>query len=347
MSRRISPRIHLGRSSKLTHPSGTVVETPLLVPSFSGKGFEMQKNGKSMIAKVIAATSTMLTDAMLVSAYDLHYRHIEHPSRLGSIPGITFVDSGGYEISDDQDLSSVRIHNPVKHAWTEELLRSVLKSWPKRLAAVFVSYDNPNEKRPSISEQLSRSLDLFSEHRDHLTTFLVKPEKKGHKLTKNIPQLLSEADVLSSYSVIGLTEKELGGNTLERMVNIAKIRLGLDEARVTTPLHIFGALDPLSACLYFLSGAEIFDGLTWLRYAYDDSGSCVYKRNFGVVDIGVNASDLQVEERVIGHNILYLQRLQRGMRDFLVDSDFRKLGPKHGVIRDALDSLRAELGGRL
>jgi hypothetical protein len=34
----------------------------------------------------------------------------------------------------------------------------------------------------------------------------------------------------------------------------------LDEAGVKSPIHVFGALDPLTVCLYFVAGAEVFDG---------------------------------------------------------------------------------------
>jgi hypothetical protein len=41
------------------------------------------------------------------------------------------------------------------------------------------------------------------------------------------------------------------------MLNIAKLPLALDQAGMRKiPLHIFGALDPLSSALYFMAGAE-------------------------------------------------------------------------------------------
>jgi hypothetical protein len=54
------------------------------------------------------------------------------------------------------------------------------------------------------------------------------------------------------------------------MLNIAKLPLALDQAGMRKiPLHIFGALDPLSSALYFMAGAE-----SWVRPANLPSKSC-------------------------------------------------------------------------
>ena len=51
-------------------------------------------------------------------------------------------------------------------------------------------------------------------------------------------------------------------------MTIHELRSQLDRAGVQAPIHIFGGLDPLYTPLYFAAGAELFDGLGWLRYAY-------------------------------------------------------------------------------
>ena len=52
-------------------------------------------------------------------------------------------------------------------------------------------------------------------------------------------------------------EKELGDSALVRMERIARLRRALDDAEVKAPVHVFGALDPILSCMYFLAGAEI------------------------------------------------------------------------------------------
>ena len=91
---------------------------------------------------------------------------------------------------------------------------------------------------------------------------------------------------------------------LDRMARTALLRRAMDEAGVTAPLHIFGALDPLSVCLYFLSGAEMFDGLTWIRYGYED-GRCLYTHNLGPLKYGLDATDNAIKSRTLFGNYYF------------------------------------------
>ncbi|MDW3181367.1 hypothetical protein [Roseobacter sp.] len=64
------------------------------------------------------------------------------------------------------------------------------------------------------------------------------------------------------------TEKEIGASTKDRLTFLAAFRDLLDEAGMETAIHVFGGLDPLMTPLYFLAGADVFDGLSWLGYAF-------------------------------------------------------------------------------
>ena len=57
-----------------------------------------------------------------------------------------------------------------------------------------------------------------------------------------------------------------------------------------TPIHVFGSLDTVTTPMYFLAGADIFDGLTWLRFAFH-GGYTVYKHNYGALKFGVATKD--------------------------------------------------------
>src|SRR4051794_14219187 len=97
----------LARSSRLTHKaSGVFLQTPLLVPSFSSKGFT-PPNGPSEVNKIIETVSEWIDGTFLISAYDISKGHIPRPEDLTNKPEIVILDSGGYEISDDHDLSAV------------------------------------------------------------------------------------------------------------------------------------------------------------------------------------------------------------------------------------------------
>lgn len=62
----------------------------------------------------------------------------------------------------------------------------------------------------------------------------------------------------ASFHALGVTEKELGGNFKERMINIARIRKALNGVGLENmPIHIFGSLDTVSTPLV-LWPAQIF-----------------------------------------------------------------------------------------
>ncbi len=338
----------LCRTSTIRHTdSGVSMKTPLLIPSFSSKGFaRSKKDGKSEIGKILATAGEFLTEVFLISAYDIFYEHLPHPSDMSCTPEMIFVDSGGYEISTDCDYSSVidPVSNP--EPWTTENLESVFDKWPDHVPAVFVSFDHPDDRKP-FADQVVDARRLFRKRSQQLTLLLLKPETKAQTtLDKTINSAVADAAELGRFDIIGVTEKELGRKMIDRMSQIAKLRMAMDKVGVKIPLHIFGALDPLSVCLYYISGAEIFDGLSWLRYGYMD-GLCIYTHNLGVVDYGLHVPDTLVRSRTLSGNCYALQALQQRLLEFETTGNFDKLGAHAKLIENAYDSLKTQLKGRL
>ena len=334
----------LCRSSTIRHiESGVSLNTPLLIPSFSSKGFaKSKKDGKSEIGRVLQTTGEFLTDVFLISAYDIYYNHLPDPEELSYTPDVIFLDSGGYEISTDSDYSSVIDPVPNPEPWKSDYLETVLDKWPDFLPAVFVSYDHPDERNP-YSSQIDAARRLFRNRRKQLTLVLLKPETKDQTtLDKTINSAVANPAELGSFDVVGVTEKELGQKMIDRMSQIARLRKAMDEASVNAPLHVFGALDPLSVCLYYISGAEIFDGLSWLRYGYHD-GLCVYTHNMGVLNYGLHFREDFVRSRAITDNCYSLQLLQNRLLEFHSTGDFNKLEPHAKLLSDAYDSLKAKV----
>ena len=120
----------------------------------------------------------------------------------------------------------------------------------------------------------------------------------------------------------------------------------MDEAGLNIPLHIFGALDPLSVCLYYIAGAEVFDGLTWLRYGYRN-GLCIYPHNLGAVQYGLHVRDTVVRSRVLADNYYALQSLRQRLLEFETTGRFEKLQPHAELLSNAFDSLQTKFKGRL
>ena len=335
----------LARSRALRHPSGGLLETPLLVPSFSSKGFGFDSEGVSVVTKAIRATGEVLTECMLVSAYDIFHKHIPEPDALPS-PEIVFVDSGGYETANDHDMSAVFRHPGPKEEWDEPLLQSVLDAWPSHIPAVFVSFDHSSFTR-SVVEQVEAARKLFARYPTQAHAVIIKSEKKNEVTFKSTLQAIgNNIDQFAQFAVLGVSEKELGNSALLRMLNIAKIRLALDDEDINVPIQVFGSLDPVSSCLYFLAGAEIFDGLTWLRYSYLN-GTAVYNSNYGALCVGIHERDSLVQAKAFAENIYYLRRLQYEMKDFLQEEDFGKFIYHSEFLKKAYGTLRTKLKGRI
>ena len=339
----------LARRSILRHPSGVSVETPLLIPSFSSKGFQFNKEGASEVTEALRITSEVITESVLVSAYDIYHKHIPAPNKFMSVPEVIFVDSGGYETADDHDMSAVFKHSCEVKEWNKDLFRSVLDKFPSHIPAVFVSYDHGTQKSSTkpLRVQIDEARELFRSYPEHLHSMIIKPEKRGELTFKGtLTSILNNIEKFSHFHIVGVTEKELGNSLLLKMENIAKIRLALDKAGIHIPLQIFGSLDPLSSCLYFIAGAEIFDGLTWLRYSYLD-GIAIYSQNYGALTVGIHAKNKILQATTLVNNIHYLQNLQYRMGDFLLEEDFNKFKYNTAFLEESYDTLRSKLKGEI
>ena len=334
----------LCRTSKLIHPaSGASLETPLLVPSFSSKAFGFMHDGKPEVHQVLDTAQEFITRACLVSAYDVHYGYVPQPQDLTITVDLMFLDSGGYEVSNDHDLSTVEkpVHRPEE--WDETKLRTMWDRWPASLPTVLVSYDHSNHRRP-VAEQLRDAKQAAVDNPDHLHLFLLKPEtQEERRLESSLRALQAEVEELTGFQFLGVTEKELGNSPLDRMVRIASLRRALDDASVHIPIHVFGALDPLSVSLYFAAGAEVFDGLTWSRYAYS-SGQCIYVHNNAMVAYDLEVNDDEARVRTIKDNLRYMDQLERSLRQLAKTGDWTHLRDSQSLVQGAAERMMRQLG---
>jgi len=359
----------LARSSIIRHKSGVSLRTPILIPSFSSKGFKFKKRKKgiknseffqtkfelsekknktrgclSEVTDIITGTAEVLTDSMLVSAYDIFHQHIPLPYNK-IFPEIIFIDSGGYEVGDTYDYSEVMQVSGEPNEWEVEYYREVLDAWPEHIPAVFTSFDCKCRGKP-LSEQIGLAHDFFSRYRkNQLCSMLVKPVSEESTFKKTMYQIQDKLDLLGCFDILGFAEKDLGNSALTIMENIGKIRFALDEAKLNVPIHIFGSLDPITTCLYFLAGAELFDGLTWLRYGYLD-GRAVYYRNSGLIRLGVHEKEGLVRAHNINSNVYYLRDLEQEMLEYLLDHEFDRFKYNGSFLRKAFNRLRSKFEGR-
>jgi hypothetical protein len=296
----------LAREGSVRHNNVELFSTPLLIPSFSSKGFSEMK-------KIIKVMREFITEAVLVSAYDVHYKFIA-PQQL-TFPSVIFLDSGGYEARVEHDLSEAYGQDYKPQEWTAIDHRQVLQAWKSAVPTIAISYDSPR-RHSSTERQLAAALELKRGTPQFLHEFLVKPERKGEFIEPtSIARIVAD---IKEFAVIGVTEHELDHRIIGRMEKLAKIRRILDEHDVSSPIHVFGSLDSLSTVLYFLSGAEIFDGLTWLRFGFHH-GQTLYRQNYGAIrgENGILKNARELSHAMWKDNYYYLESLRSQMRNFV------------------------------
>jgi len=127
---------------------------------------------------------------------------------------------------------------------------------------------------------------------------------------------------------------------LDRLTNIAELRNGMRRASVDAPLHMWGGLDPVVSVLYFCAGAEIFDGVSWLRYGY--CGDAAISRDaYTAIELGVQTQWRRAQAMRLARNINYLEELSIRMRSFVdrKGRDFRVFGAHARAIEQACRAL--------
>ncbi len=334
----------LARCRELKLGKRRVGETPLLVPALSSRGF-LEAD------KVLRCVSEFITDSMLVSAYDWHSGNLGQAPDLGFV-GLLLLDSGGYEMLRRADFSDVKSHrcevgrklkNHKDQEWNREMLADVIERWPmdpEYPATLAISYDEPEKP---LQEQVRSAQELFEGQKGLLKELLIKPETETQKYVPH-EVVVKKVELLAPFDAIGFTEQELGNSLLQRMERIAKIRIAMDQANINLPIHVLGGLDPVSTPLYYIAGAEIFDGVSWLRYGYRH-GLTVYKRNYGALYLGLHCLDDHVETRCWVNNLSVLTNLALEMKSFwLRNGSFESFAYNADLFERAFHDLCAKLG---
>jgi hypothetical protein len=286
----------IGRTQTLHLPSKARLETPLVIPSVSSRGFgwhDLNGAPHSDVSMTLEQVWTHFGESLLVSAYDLH-RGVLHQSEellsgsptVYDQPRLLIVDSGRYETLArliEQADGSVAEYNA---AWTVEDYEALVHRLPPELDIAIVNFDHHG----AFPRQIAAAQQLFARFPERLSVCLLKPEARGGYLS--VQQLGPSIPDLRHVTVIGVTEKELGKSLRERICTVALLRRALDDEGLATPIHVFGGLDPVMTPLFYAAGAEIFDGLTWLRYGYFSDLSAYQE------SVALLRDDLEAPEKV-------------------------------------------------
>ena len=325
----------LARSLKLNIRGRQLkLETPVLVPSFSSKAHVD-------VGAIFTNLRLFITESFLVSAYDISKHGVSLSG--GASAEVLFLDSGGYEASKDRDPMDPLYGVTPSESWSLDKYKAVLRGIDTVMPTFATSFDHPELRNP-LSTQIRDAVALFREFPTMGREFLIKPESPDQG-SLEVARIAAHVDHFKEFDIVGVTEAELGDSTLGRMQNIARLRQLMDSYKVDKPLHVYGSLDPVCTPLYFLAGADIFDGLSWLRLAYRNE-LAVYHRNRVPLDFGPGASEDLGLIRSYIENLHYLvSDLTPRLKRYLIDRDERRLGVHSSFFKKVLDDLRVTLPG--
>lgn len=328
----------LHRKRDVSHPSALKIKTPLLAPSFSSRGLNIKLENKRLVSElptILDLATQVIEKTMLVSAFDIHHNFV--PEKFLSVPEVLFVDSGGYEAAVYHDDLEMR-------QWERSKYKDILDKWDPDIPAIFTSFDHDCSGL-STKEQINREIEFLEKYRAYqMVEMLLKPEK-GQKYLK-VNSIIGNIDDLHYFNIIGVTEKELGPSFLDRLKLVATLRMQLDRVGNSAPIHIFGCLEPMLMALYFLAGAEIFDGLSWLRYAYLD-GTAIYNLEYGVSKYGIHMEFDKLKMRILRENLHYLSEFSLKMRKFVDSGNYEEFGKNYESIKNNHEILKSEMEGAL
>jgi hypothetical protein len=332
----------------LKHPIGSSIDMPRLVPSFSSKGFprivvdKKRKKEISAVTYALEMTGPTISDSILISAYDIHHNYLRRPERYFGNKEMVIIDSGGYELSADYDSTEPK-QPPYesKGNYDVEEYRKVLLKLSHKFPIIITNFDHGVKGMP-IEEQIKDAQVLFNEFPKFLHDFIIRPSGKKNYL--NMHELISHIEKMRLFHIIGVTEKELGNTILNRLINIANLRIAMNRSSIDVPIQIWGGLDPVVSPLYFCAGAEIFDGVSWLRYGYY-SDACISRDAYTAIELGVQSQWRRAEAMRLAKNISYLETLTIRMRRF-VDTggrDFKVFETHANTIEHAYEALSTKV----
>ena len=344
----------LARSRQITLKSDIEFLSPLLIPSLSSGALgpvqsQISPRGTPALTPCSIVHSQHLIggieESLLISAYDIRHGFLADKdafkegfkdSRYAQ-PRVLVIDSGWYEKNGSPSGSPFAVEVGKPLPWEEADYTGIIDSLDEDVCPIVVSWDHMGP----YEEQIQRAQSFFGA-RDHLASALLMKPPSGSRF-HNFDKLSGEqiAD-LRAFDIVGVTERELGESILHRLVNIAKLRQRLDQAHVSSPVHVFGGLDPLFTPLYFAAGAEIFDGLGWLRYAYRD-GVAMHWTAGTLLDKQINKRAAQAQNSVSLKNLDEIDLLSENMRRFVHRKGDWDVFDRGDSLRPIFESLQERL----
>ena len=281
---------------------------PLFVYSYSSLGFPD-------LAERYRATRD-IPPIQLLSLHDLHHQLSNQEILTDSefTATIRFLDSGIYEAEGLTDREPEQ-NQGIQPIWSKDLYVESASMFGHK-GDVIVSYD---DRSLSIDNQIKQGLALFEriEQQGIIRNLLLHPNGAS---PESVAQAISE--LAPNIDIIGLPEKEIGFPWFIAASYIHQLRLTLDKLIGRyVPIHLFGCFDPQTIAHLFFAGADIFDGLAWMRY-YFHNGHAFYSREFEyTTPFEQSLEPWEVANNLLRHNVEELERLRADLRYTVLTRD--------------------------
>lgn len=269
----------------------------------------------------------------LISLYDIHHylqmgsdtaMDDNTPNADATLPrrsGLRFLDSGTYETT-LLPIAPGDPEGPEGHLpWSRDLYLETagMHGCP---GDVLVSYDDPTK---TLTEQIVEGWSAFA----HVTTPGIRRSLLVHP---NGAAPATLADIVARHAadldILGITEKDISPPWFLAAAYLRDLRAALDVALGRyVPLHIFGCFDPQTIPFYFFSGADVFDGLAWMRCYFRD-GHAYYVKEYEYAATEAELLDPEVATRsLLEHNVEEMERLRADLRYAVLTGDCAQFEP--------------------
>ena len=288
-------------------------QTPLIVPSFSSRGFPH-------VEEIFEELKGHLFGVCLISASDLSEGLM--PPDSAAVANVVVVDSGRYEHDNSAFDYSECFIPPSTSEWSRPMYHKTIRAVLNDVTnGIVVNYD----RCADMEVQIESANEDFIHVPAAAKNFLIKPEAPGDLV--NIAKLSRFTSDLNSYEVIGITSRELGDSLTDRCRALVTLRYSLNDAGLDTPIHVFGAIRPCEVLAYFFCGADIFDGLSWLKLAFrKDRSFQIEETAFEEFKWNQRDDELKYSERASNLNFLY--QLQEDLQMYALHGDICALMEK-------------------
>lgn len=296
--------------------SGKILRTPFFFTSLS----TIKNNDK--VYNLFQILKKASYPGILISSYDIYHddkrdKLIKEVSKTTEESVFTFLDSGNYEAYWNNDKE-----------WNITKLESILKYINVDFSFSFdVFWEENKDIDRHVEETISYSAITAGMQRTGTTIPII------HSNSKKFPIIVRKVVEGINPQIIGIPERELGDNLLERAMTLNRIRDEMNKIEKAIPIHLLGTGNPISLLIYAICGADLFDGLEWYKYAvYPRTGHIYHYSQRDLIDcdcVACNNIELPYPLQTLGHNLIFYENFTEEIRQAISNGKISEILNKY------------------